>query len=41
MHVICLDAEMELEELTNNLGGCFIDLMGGEFIINVLNPRPG
>lgn len=39
MHVICLDAEMELEELTNNLGGCFIDLMGGEFIINVLEPK--
>ena len=38
MHVICLDAEMELEELTNNLGGCFIDLMGGEFI-NVLEPK--
>ena len=39
MHVICLDPEMEYEELTNNLGGCFIDLMSGEFIINVLEPK--
>jgi hypothetical protein len=27
---------MEFEDLTNNLGGCFIDLMTGEYIINVL-----
>lgn len=39
MHVICLDTEMEYEELTNNLGGCFIDLMSGEYIINVLEPK--
>lgn len=39
MHVICLDPEMEFEDLTNNYGGCFIDLMGGEFIINVLEPK--
>jgi hypothetical protein len=39
MHVICLDPEMEYEELTLNLGGCFIDLMSGEFIINVLEPK--
>ncbi len=39
MHIICLDPEMEYEELTNNLGGCFIDLMSGEFIINVLEPK--
>lgn len=30
MNVICLDPEMEYEDLTNNLGGCFIDLMSGE-----------
>ena len=24
----------DYEDLTNNLGGCFIDLMSGEFIIN-------
>lgn len=39
MHVLCLDPEMEYEELTNNLGGCFIDLMSGEYIINVLEPK--
>ena len=27
MNVICLDSEMEYEDLTNNLQGCFIDLM--------------
>ena len=30
---------MEYEDLTNNLGGCFIDLMSGEFIINPLEPK--
>ena len=39
MHVICLDPEMEFEDLTNNLGGYFIDLMSGEYIINVLEPK--
>ena len=39
MNVICLDPEMEYEDLTNNLGGCFIDLMSGEYIINVLEPK--
>lgn len=39
MHIIGLDPEMEYEELTFNLGGCFIDLMSGEFIINVLEPK--
>lgn len=39
MHIICLDPEMEFEDLTNNLGGCFIDLMTGEYIINVLEPK--
>lgn len=39
MNVICLDPEMEYEDLTNNLGGCFIDLMSGEHIINVLEPK--
>jgi type IV secretory pathway VirB4 component len=37
--VICLDPEMEYVDLTRNLGGCFIDLMSGEFIINVLEPK--
>lgn len=39
MHIIGLDPEMEYEELTLNLGGGFIDLMSGEFIINVLEPK--
>jgi type IV secretory pathway VirB4 component len=39
MHVLALNPEMEYEELTVNLGGCFIDLMSGEYIINVLEPK--
>lgn len=39
MNICALDPEMEYEDLTNNLGGCFIDLMSGEFIINVLEPK--
>ena len=30
---------MEYVDLTKNLGGCFIDLMSGEYIINVLEPK--
>ena len=37
--IICLDPEIEYRELTENLGGCFIDLMTGEYIINVLEPK--
>lgn len=37
--IICLDPEIEYSELTENLGGCFIDLMTGEYIINVLEPK--
>ncbi|MFI3255663.1 VirB4 family type IV secretion system protein [Chakrabartyella piscis] len=37
--VICLDPEMELQELAENLDGCFIDLMSGEYIINPLEPK--
>lgn len=39
MRILNLDPEMEYEELTENLGGCFIDLMSGEYIINVLEPK--
>lgn len=39
MRIICLDPEMEYEDLTHNLGGCFIDLIGGEFLINPLEPK--
>lgn len=37
--IICLDPELEYAELTDNLGGCFIDLMSGKYIINVLEPK--
>ena len=37
--VVSLDAEHELEELCGKLGGCFVDLMGGEKRINVLEVR--
>ena len=39
MNVICLDPEMEYEDLTGNLQGCFIDLMGGRYLINPLEPK--
>ena len=39
MKVICLDLEHEYVELTENMGGCFVDLMSGEYIINVLEPK--
>ena len=39
MDVLALDPEMEYKDLTENLGGCFIDLMSGEYIINVLEPK--
>ncbi|NCB52741.1 MAG: DUF87 domain-containing protein [Clostridia bacterium] len=37
--VICLDPEMEYQELAENLGGCFIDLMSGQYMINPLEPK--
>lgn len=37
--IICLDPELEYQEMTENLGGCFIDLMDGRYIINVLEPK--
>ena len=37
--IISLDPETEYVDLTQNLGGCFIDLMSGEYIINVLEPK--
>lgn len=39
MKVICLDPEHEYVELTEIMGGCFVDLMSGEYIINVLEPK--
>jgi len=37
--IITLDAEAEYEELTRNMGGCYLDFMSGEFIINPLEPK--
>lgn len=37
--VICLDPEHELVDLCSNLGGCFIDLMSGQYRINLLEPK--
>lgn len=38
-NIISLDPEAEYEELTNALGGCYIDFMSGEYIINPLEPK--
>lgn len=37
--VICLDPESEYEELCSNLGGTYIDMMSGEYMINPLEPK--
>lgn len=37
--VVCLDPEAEYEELTNALGGCYIDFMSGRYKINPLEPK--
>lgn len=37
--LITLDPEHEYQELTENLGGVFIDMMQGRYIINVLEPK--
>ena len=37
--VICLDPEHELIDLCSNLGGCFADLMSGQYLINPLEPK--
>jgi len=37
--ILCLDPEHEYVELCGNLGGCFIDLMSGQYMINPLEPK--
>ena len=37
--ILCLDPEHEYENLCNNLGGTYIDMMSGEFMINPLEPK--
>ncbi|WP_312640948.1 ATP-binding protein [Hydrogenoanaerobacterium sp.] len=36
---VCLDPEHEYVELCENLGGCFIDLMSSQYMINPLEPK--
>lgn len=36
---LCFDPEHEDEELCLNLGGCFVDLMSGQYLINILEPK--
>jgi hypothetical protein len=38
-NVICLDPEHEFGELAENTGGCFVDLMSGQYMINPLEPK--
>ena len=37
--IISLDAEHEQKEMCEAIGGCFIDMMSGKYIINVLEPK--
>ncbi len=37
--IILLDPELEYKELTENLGGYYIDLMEGKYILNILEVR--
>ena len=37
--VLCFDTEDEMRELCANLGGCYVDMMGGRSHLNPLEPR--
>lgn len=37
--IITLDVEAEYEDLTESLGGCYVDFMSGRFIVNPLEPK--
>ena len=37
--LICMDVEGEYEEITRRLGGSYLDVTGGEYLINPLEPR--
>lgn len=37
--VLTLDAEHEQREMCDAVGGCFMDLMSGQYLINVLEPK--
>ncbi len=36
--IILMDAEAEYQDLTNALGGCYLDFMTGRYVINPLQP---
>ena len=38
-NIIVLDPESEYKELCDNLGGCYIDFLSGDYIINPLEPK--
>ncbi|MFA6730005.1 MAG: ATP-binding protein [Eubacteriales bacterium] len=38
-NIVLLDPEAEYEDLTENLGGCYVDIMSGRYIINPLEPK--
>ena len=38
--ILLLDPEAEYRELTEALGGCYLDLMSGQYLINLLEPKP-
>ena len=37
--VICLDSEHEMDELCEEVGGCYLDYLSGHYHINLLEPR--
>lgn len=37
--IIVLDPETEYKDLCDNLGGCYIDFLSGDYIINPLEPK--
>lgn len=37
--IVCLDPEAEYEDLTDSLGGCYIDFMSDRYKINPLEPK--
>ncbi len=38
-NVVALDVEAEYEDLTEALGGCYVDFMSGRYIVNPLEPK--
>ena len=37
--LLVLDPEAEYQELCENLGGCYLDYLSGEYVINPLQPQ--